>query len=81
MASSKKHNGRNGVTVLDLKNIVTNLPKIDVTISDNLIEINSEGISIIQVKSLGLTGEVKVIWNGERVYKGVVTEEVFYKEK
>jgi len=82
IVSSKKHNGRNGVTVLELKNIITNLPKIDVEIYDNIVEINTEGTSIIQVKmgkdGLELVGETKIIWNGETVYEGEVTERVFY---
>ncbi|MEN8192228.1 MAG: prolyl oligopeptidase family serine peptidase [Bacteroidota bacterium] len=85
LASSKRHNGRNGVTVLDIKNVIAELPKIDVVITGNIIEIKSKSTSKIKVKmgkdGLGLNGEVKVVWNGEQVYDGSVTEKVFIEKK
>jgi len=81
MASSRRHNGRNGVEIMDLEHIVTDFPKLDVDLIDNRINIKSTGTSKIKVNmgknGLGLSGEVMVMWNGKQIYQGPVTEKVF----
>ena len=85
LSDSAENKGAWGIMMIRDPQLASATPRFECEIKDNLVTVSSQGAASLNINAaeggLGLSGKIKIIWNGKALYEGPAKPDISLGKK